>query len=142
MPFQHKINITWGDCDPANIVYTGRIPWLALDAINAFWEHHLGGDGWFQMEMDRGYGTPFVHMSMDFTHPITPRSKLVCDVVPSRLGDSSIEFQVVGRQDGKLCFTGTFVCVFIVAKEFKKRSAPEEIRSLVEPLIADLIASL
>ena len=26
----HKINVTWGDCDPARIVYTGRLPWFAL----------------------------------------------------------------------------------------------------------------
>ena len=140
MAYEHEIRVTWGDCDPAKIAYTARIPAFALDAINGWWEHHFGG-GWFQMELDRGYGTPFVHMSLDFSHPITPRHKLVCDVAPSRLGDSSIEFHVIGRQDGKLCFSGRFVCVFTVAKDFKKRSAPEEIRTLIEPLIEDLIAS-
>ena len=27
--FAHKINVTWGDCDPARIVYTARLPWFA-----------------------------------------------------------------------------------------------------------------
>ena len=136
MAFEHAINVTWGDCDPAQIVYTGRIPNFALDAINAFWEHHWAGDGWFQMEMDRGYGTPFVHMSLDFTHPITPRHPLICAVVPVRLGNSSIEFQVTGKQDGKTCFVGKFVNVFIIAGKFKKRPAPDEVRALIEPIIA------
>ena len=135
MAFEHSINVTWGDCDPAKIVYTARIPWFALDAINAFWEHHLGGDGWYQMELDRGYGTPFVHMSLDFKRPVTPRHPLLCEVAPVRLGNTTIEFQVIGRQDGNLCFEGTFVNVFITSADFKKRPAPDEIRALIEPML-------
>jgi len=134
-PFVHEIRVTWGDCDPAKIVYTARLPWFALDAINAWWEHHLG-DGWYQMELDRNVGTPFVHMSMDFSSPVTPRHRLLCEVVPVRLGDSSIRFRVRGLQDGVECFEGNFVCVFTVADAFRKRSAPEEIRAIVEPLIS------
>ena len=134
-PFVHEIRVTWGDCDPAKIVYTARIPWFALDSINAWWETHLG-EGWYQMELDRGVGTPFVHMSLDFRHPVTPRHRLLCEVAPTRLGESSIEFRVTGRQGGALCFEGRFVCVFIEAAEFRKRPAPPDIRALVEPLIA------
>lgn len=134
-PFVHEIRVTWGDCDPARIVYTGRIPWFALDAIDAWWGHHLGG-GWYQMELDRGVGTPFVHMSLDFRAPVTPRHRLLCEVAPTRIGTSSIEFRVTGRQDGTACFEGRFVCVFIVAQEFRKQPAPPDIRALVEPLIA------
>ena len=133
--FVHEIRVTWGDCDPARIVYTARLPWFALDAINAWWEHHLG-DGWYQMELDRNVGTPFVHMSMDFSAPVTPRHRLQCEVAPKRLGTTSIEFAVTGRQDGVQCFTGRFVCVFIVAKTFTAQPAPPDIRAIVEPLIA------
>ncbi|WP_323034718.1 acyl-CoA thioesterase [Pararhodobacter sp.] len=123
MPYAHEIRVTWGDCDPAKIVYTGRIPGFALDAINAWWEHHLGS-GWFQMELDHNLGTPFVHMSLDFRAPITPRHRLICQVAPVRLGDSAITFRVQGLQNGVLCFEGTFVCVFVVADRFTKQSAP------------------
>lgn len=135
VPFTHEIRVTWGDCDPARIAYTGRIPWFALDAINAWWEHHLGGDGWFQMEMDRDLGTPFVHMSLDLSAPITPRHRLVCAVAPTKLGETSIAFSVEGSQDGKPCFTGRFVCVFAQASTFTKRPPPPEIRAMVEALI-------
>lgn len=134
-PFVHEIRVTWGDCDPARIVYTARLPWFCLDAINAWWEHHLGGDGWYQLELDRNVGTPFVHMSLDFRAPVTPRHRLLCDVWPARLGESSIEFRVDGRQDGELCFEGRFVCVFTVADTFRKQPAPPEILQVVEPLL-------
>jgi 4-hydroxybenzoyl-CoA thioesterase len=75
--FTHTIRVGWGDCDPARIAYTGRLPAFALEAIDAWWEHHLGG-GWYQMELDHGIGTPFVHMSLDFRAPVTPRHRLEC----------------------------------------------------------------
>ena len=133
--FVHEIRVTWGDCDPARIAYTARLPWFALDAINAWWEHHLGGDGWYQMELDRGYGTPFVHMSMDFASPVTPRHRLMLQVDPTKLGDTSIAFRVIGRQNGVLCFMGRFVCVFIKSDDFTKRQPPVEIAQMVTPLL-------
>ena len=84
MTFSHEIRVSWGDCDPAQIAYTARLPWFALDAINAWWEHHLGG-GWYQMEFDRGVGTPFVSMSINFCAPVTPRHRPICTIWPNRL---------------------------------------------------------
>ncbi|WP_299773422.1 thioesterase family protein [uncultured Tateyamaria sp.] len=136
--FEHAIRVTWGDCDPAKIAYTGRMPWFALDAINAWWEAHLGGDGWYQLELDRNIGTPFVHMSMDFRSPVTPRHRLICSVWPSRLGEKSVTFRVDGHQNGVLCFEGTFTCVFVVADQFKSCSAPPELRAVIAPHICDV----
>ena len=130
-PFIHRINVTWGDCDPAQIVYTGRLPWFALDAINAWWEAHLDGDGWYQMELDRNTGTPFVRMEMDFSNPVTPRHPLLCECYPQRLGTKSITFAVKGRQDGKQCFAGFFTSVFTVADAFVSREPPEDIEAVV-----------
>lgn len=129
--YRHTIRVTWGDCDPARIAYTGRLPWFALDAINGWWETNLG-DGWFQMELDRNVGTPFVRLEMDFSHPVTPRHPLVCHVWPVRLGETSITFRVDGEQDGILCFSTRTVSVFIVADAFRKQPPPADIRALVE----------
>ncbi len=133
--YEHTIRVTWGDCDPANIVYTGRLPWFALDAINSWWVEHLGGDGWFQMELDRNVGTPFVRLEMDFFHPVTPRHELICSVWPLRLGESSICFRVDGEQDGKICFSSKSVSVFIIADAFRKQAVPADLRSMIEPLL-------
>lgn len=129
---KHVIGISWGDCDPANIVYTGRLPWLALDAINSWWEKQLDGDGWFQLEADRNVGTPFVRLEMDFLNPVTPRHDLVCYVWPVHLGNTSIAFRVDGEQDGQVCFSLRSVSVFTVASTFTKQTPPEEIKQVVE----------
>lgn len=135
MSYEHEIRVTWADCDPARIAYTGRIPNWALDAINGFWEDLLDGDGWYQMELDRNFGTPFVHMSIDFRSPVTPRHRLICEVVPVRLGTTSITFRVVGRQDGTLCFEGEFVNVFTQADVFRKAPPPADVREKVEAVL-------
>lgn len=134
MAFHHEIRVGWGDCDPAKIAYTARIPAWALEAIDAWWEAQIGG-GWFHMELDRNFGTPFVHMSLDFRAPITPRHRLICEVAPVRLGETSIKFRVRGSQDGTLCFEGRFVCVFTNAAAFQKSPPPEDVRAIIEPLI-------
>ncbi len=138
--FEHKTRITWGDCDPDRIAYTGRLPWFALDAIDAWWETHLGDAGWFHLNVDRNIGTPFVHMSIDFSSPVTPRHRLICKVRPMKLGETSIEFSVDGYQGGVLCFKGRFVKWFIVSDEFKKQKVPADIRAFVEPLLPILSA--
>ena len=137
--FVHEINVTWGDCDPAQIAYTARLPYFALDAINAWWEAHFDGDGWFQLQIDRNIGTPFVNLSMDFRSQVTPRHKLMCETYPTRLGNKSITFGMKARQNGVLCFEGSFTCVFTIADVFKSQSAPEELARVIKPLVrADL----
>lgn len=128
--FTHEIRVTWGDCDPAKIAYTARLPWFALDAINAWWED-VGGASWYQLEMDHNIGTPFVRMEMDFRAPVTPRHRLMCKVWPNRLGETSVGFHVQGMQNDVLCFEGNFVCVFTVADAFRKAPPPKELRDIV-----------
>ena len=132
--YVYEIRVSWGHCDPAKIAYTGNIPGWALEAINGWWETHLG-DGWYQMELDRNVGTPFVRLEMDFRAPITPRHRLQCHVRPQRLGEKSVTFRVEGYQADTLCFEGLFTCVFIIADQFKSRAAPPEFRALIEPLL-------
>jgi len=131
MSFEYQIHVTWGDCDPAAIAYTARIPWFALQAIDAWWEHH-GLGGWYGLNLDLNIGTPFVKMAIDFRAPVTPRHRLICAVRPNRLGQTSVGFHVDGRQDGKLCFEGDFVNVFVVSDRFEKRPPPEDIRAVIE----------
>ncbi|MBL4907447.1 MAG: acyl-CoA thioesterase [Sneathiella sp.] len=134
IPFHHVIRVGWADCDPASIAYTGRIPAFALEAIDTWWEEHLGID-WYRMNVDRNVGTPFVHLDLDFTSPITPRHPLECEVRLRKLGQTSITFQVIGRQDGTDCFSGNFVSVIVVSDRFEKRTVPQDVRSIIEPLI-------
>ncbi len=125
--YRHEIAVRWADCDPAQIAYTGRIPYFCLDALDAFWGHAAGHD-WFSINVDRNTGTPFVHLSLDFRKPVTPRHILVCEVRLTSLGETSVGFSVNGYQGGELCFEGRFVEVFVDAKAMTKTKPPVDIR--------------
>ncbi len=133
--FQHSITVGWADCDPALIAYTGRIPYFALEAIDSWWKFATG-DNWFELNVDRNIGTPFVHMSLDFRSPITPRHQLICDVSLIHIGNASLRFKVVGRQNGTLCFEGEFVNVVVVADTMKSQRPPLEILQKIEKLLS------
>lgn len=131
-PFVHPIRVRWADCDPALIAYTGQIPRFALEAIEAWWEHHIGLD-WYRLNLDRKFGTPFVHMTLDFRSPVTPRHILECTVTMAKLGNSSITHHVRGSQGGVLCFEGAFVAVFVEASTMKPRRPPADILQAILP---------
>ncbi len=130
-PFEHEIRVRWADCDPARIAYTGRVACFALEAIDAWWEHAVGDD-WYTMNVDHDAGVPFVHMSIDFSRPVTPRHILVCEVRLLSLGESSVRFQVSGRQFGEPCFNGEFVEAFVRAAAHVKTAIPDRYRQKLQ----------
>jgi len=130
-PFIHDIDIKWGDCDPAQIAYTGNIPSWGLAAIEQWYKACTGHD-WYGFNMDLGISTPFVHLDCDFTSPITPRAVLSCHVYVTRIGNASLAHYVEGMQDDRLCFTGNYVCAFADARKMKTIPIPNRIRSNIE----------
>ena len=133
--FTHEIRVGWGDCDPAQIAYTARLPDFGLRTIDAWWEAILGY-GWFEMNLEKGWGTPFVHLACNFKSPVTPRHRLVCKLKPVRLGRSSLAFDLAAYQNGVHCFDGDFVSVFVDSTTFESIAPPDHVREVIEPLIA------
>ena len=134
-PFIYEIWVRWPDCDPARIAYTGRLPAMALEAIEAWWKAKLGMD-WYEMVVDRDFGLPFVHMSSDFRAPVTPRHKLILEVRLLSVGRSSVRFGIRALQNGVLCFEGEFVEAAVAAAAHEKILLPAEMRAALEPLVA------
>ena len=81
------------------------------------------------MNVDRDRGGPFVHLSIDFRSPVTPRHMLDLEVRLLKLGESSIRFSVKGFQDGVLCFEGEFVEVYVESEVHEKAPIPNELRN-------------
>jgi len=130
--FAWQRRVGFGDCDPARIAYTGRIPDFALEAIDRFWEDLLDGDNWFRMNVDQGIGTPFVHLDFDMTAPITARAPLTLKVTVASLGNSSIHFRVTGDQNGTACFSALLICVTVIAPGLEKIPVPQHMRAALE----------
>lgn len=134
--FVHRRTIMWSDTDAAGIVFSGRFPVFALDAIDAWFLERLG-TGWIDLHGKLGGGTPFVHMSMDFRASLRPPDELLTTVALRKAGRSSLEFAVTGRlASGDVSFEGRFVCVFIDNATAKPRGIPEPFRAAVADEVA------
>lgn len=129
-PFLRQIEVGWGDCDPAQIAYTGAIPNFALRVLEQWWVA-LTGRNWFRLNMEFGIDTPFAHLGVDFRAPVTPLAPLDCRVVVERIGETSLAKRVEGRQEGTLCFECRTVNVFVDRAGFAKMPIPPVIRGRI-----------
>ena len=131
--FVHTRRVTWGETDAARIAYTARFLDFAMEATEAWFRERLGL-GWYEMNVDHGIGTPFVHARLDFRSPVTPRDTLSSTVRLVRLGGSSLRFALAGRADGgeRLVYEATLVCAFVDPAAMRPIPAPEQFRSALE----------
>jgi acyl-CoA thioesterase FadM len=132
-PFVHRRRILWGETDAARIAYTARFLDFAMEATEAWFRERLGA-GWYELNLDHGVGTPFVHASLDFRSPLTPRDELETTVLLTRVGGSSLRFAATGRADGgrRLVYEGTLVCAFVDPAAMRPIRAPEVFRPALE----------
>lgn len=131
LPFVYRRDIFWGDTDTALIVYTGRFVDYALEAIESWFRAYLGTD-WYQLNVDRKMGTPFVHVDIDFVSPLTPRDHLGVAVRVERLGTSSLGFRIEGyANEERLSFRGHLVCAFVDITTMSKIPIPDEYRDKI-----------
>ncbi|GGG17913.1 tol-pal system-associated acyl-CoA thioesterase [Caldovatus sediminis] len=130
-PFVHVRRVSWADTDAARIAYTARFLDFAVEAIEAWWRDRMGTD-WYEMNVDRGIGTPFVHAALDFRSPVTPRDTLATTVRLARLGGSSLRFVVAGCAGRRLVYEGTLVCAFVDAATMRPIGVPAEFRAALE----------
>ena len=130
-PFAHRRRILWGETDAARIAYTARFLDFAMEAVEGWFQDRLGL-GWYELNLDHGIGTPFVHVEMDFRSPVTPRDVLDSTVLLSRLGGSSLRFAVTGRAGGRLVYEAVLACAFVDAARMRPIPVPERFRPALE----------
>lgn len=132
--YQHDRVINWADTDAACIVYTGNYLPICLEAIEGWFREVLGID-WFDMNINLGIGTPFVHVEIDISAPLTPQNQLRIQVIVVRLGNKSLSFKLIGLRDPNTnpltVFVGQFTCCFAHTQTLESISIPDEYRQRI-----------
>ncbi len=90
------------------------------------------------MNETHGFGTPFVHMEIDFRGRMTPHDRLATRVLLDRVGRSSLHFVVESRAeaDGRLCWTGRFVCSCVRTDTYETIAVPARFAPVIEAELA------
>jgi 4-hydroxybenzoyl-CoA thioesterase len=130
------LDVRFGDCDPAGIVYFPRFFDFFHQAMETWFPEHLGF-GYDEFVRGRKLGFPAVHTEADFERPCRFGERITIRQRVTKLGRSSIEFAYeVDGTDGRRA-TGRTVCVVMNLDEHspehgKAVALPAELRARIE----------
>lgn len=123
-PYVLHRRIRFGESDAARIAYTGFFPQYALEAIED-WFDVWGGADWYVINSHEGWGTPFVHISLDIEAPLIPPETAAFQVWLDKVGTSSMHFRVEAfRANGQKSFTCRAICVTARSNAGAMKSIP------------------
>ena len=137
---RYPLQVSWGDCDPAGIVYFPRFFEKFHEAMEQWFGQGLGLP-YDELIVGRRLGLPSVHTEADFAVPCHFGDRLVVQMRVLRLGRSSLElgYRVVLADDEAAPprLTGRSVCVLMdldPASETHLRALPwpEDLRARIE----------
>ncbi|MEJ8813124.1 thioesterase family protein [Variovorax ureilyticus] len=123
-PFVQRRMVRFGDTDAAKIVYTVKFFDFAMDALDGWFAAVLDHD-WYALNTEYGVSCPFVQCGLDFKAPLRPGQEVAIEILVTRLGSSSLQFQIRGfRPDEVLSFTGRWTCVFVDPTSMQATAIP------------------
>ncbi len=119
--------VSWGDCDPAGIIYTPRVLDYAMETLEA-WNREVLGIPWIKLNRDMSLGMPTVRAEMDFMGAPAPDEEVLTELRVERIGRSSITFLINGEsRDGRELFRVKVTSCVISRPAFKSTPIPEAI---------------
>jgi 4-hydroxybenzoyl-CoA thioesterase len=132
------MQVRWGDCDPAGLVYFPRFFERFHDAMER-WFHDALDHPYDALIMGRRLGLPTVHTEADFRMPCRFGEALRVELRVLRLGRSSIElgYRVVADGEAEPRLTGRTVCALMDLDPTRPTHAravpwPEDLRARIE----------
>lgn len=137
----HRVEVRFGDCDPAGIVYFPRFFHLFHEAMETWFSARLGV-AYAGLIVGRKLGFPAVHTEADFKVPCALGETIAVELRVARLGTSSIglEYVVRGSADD-VRLTGASTCVVMDldpdSPGFRRAVAiPADLRGRIERFMA------
>ena len=125
--FKIARTVSWGDCDPAGIIYTPRVLDYAMETLEA-WNREVLGIPWIKLNREMSLGMPTVRAELDFMGAPAPDEEVVTELRVERVGRSSITFRITGEsRDGRELFRVKVTSCVISRPAFKSTPIPEAI---------------
>lgn len=137
----HRIEVRFGDCDPAGIVYFPRFFAMFHDAMESWFAAGLG-IAYASVVTGRKLGFPAVHTESDFRRPCALGDTIGVELRVTALGRSSIVLGYTVRgAGGDLRLTGATTCVVMdldpASSGFRRAvPIPDDLRVSIEAFMA------
>lgn len=128
MSFTTHRTILFGDCDPAGVVYTPRISYFVIEAVQDFLTHALGGPAIREI-FAMGILPPARALAIEFLAPMAWDEVIAIRVSTMALSTSSFSFLVEGRNSAaEMTFRATLTQVAISPQSKRPVPLPSALR--------------
>lgn len=133
----HRLQVYWGHCDPAGIVYFPRFFDMFHEAMETWFSACLKAP-YEDVIVRRRIGFPSVHTEADFQKPTAFGEWITVELALQHLGGSSMRlgYRILGEDGDDVRGTGATVCAVMDLDP----ASPRFRRSM--PLPADLRAAM
>jgi YbgC/YbaW family acyl-CoA thioester hydrolase len=132
-PFTTAIEVRFGDCDPAGIVYYPALYHYCHVAFEEAWRGALGTP-YPELVARERLGFPTVHVETDFLSPARYGDTVAVDVSVTRVGASSVVFLFEGRVGGRAVLRSSHTKVCVDLDTLETVPIPEPHRSALAGL--------
>jgi YbgC/YbaW family acyl-CoA thioester hydrolase len=124
--FVYKVKINFFDCDPAGILFYGRIYEVCHSAYEAMIETFSLKENYWNND---DYVVPIISSSAKYRVPVNYYDTLTVEISVSILKSSSFELEYICKnQDGDICVEVKTVHVCVGRTTWKKKELNVEIR--------------
>jgi 4-hydroxybenzoyl-CoA thioesterase len=132
-PFTTEIEVRFGDCDPAGLVYYPTLYHYCHVAFEAAWAGALGTPYPDLVARER-LGFPTVHVETDFVSPARYGDVVSMEVSVAKVGTTSVVFRFEGRAEGRVVLRSAHTKVCMNLDTFVKTPIPERHRGALVAL--------
>jgi len=131
--FSTRINVRFGDCDPAGLVYYPVLFHYCHAAMEEFFAARCRMS-YASVMAERRLGFPTVNVRAEFFAPLVYGDEALVEVWVSKVGRTSATFEYRLRRasDGTLCASATHVQVSMNLDERRAVPVPEDLRRAFE----------
>ena len=128
-------DIRFSDSDPAGIVFYAEFFRMFNDVFEDWLVKRLGIDFAHQFQSEQRM-FPLVHVDVDFKEARRMGQKIDMSLILTRLGRSSIGYDIIGHDDNLEILRASFVTCVASKKTMATIEIPPDIRSLMEEYMA------
>lgn len=124
-----KVMIHFSDSDPQGIAYFNSVLQMAHESLEEYWASQTAG--WAYWFHNPDFAVPIRHCSCDFYKPLLVGKNYQSDLAVTEISETAITFSFRIVESDDLYAEATTTHVFVDKKNFKKRSVPAEVHSLL-----------
>jgi acyl-CoA thioester hydrolase len=136
MPFNHRLRVRYGECDPQGIVFNANYL-LYLDvAFTELWREAVGP--WQEMTGE-GIDAVVAEANLDFRAPARFDDVLDLQARILRIGETAITTQIDVVREGELLMRGSLRHVCVSTETWRKTTLPAHVREGLQRFLDEAV---